>query len=239
MKYLIWDFDGTLGYRIGMWSGALAEVLQQAMPACRATAEDLRPYLQRGFPWHHPEQPHTSYQGADAWWAALTPVFVRAFQCGAGLDPHQASRIAQQVRQVYLNPTRWRLFEDTLPGLRALTAQDWQHVVLSNHVPELPALIEALGLAPYMVAVFTSATTGYEKPHPQAFYTVLRKLGGATIVWMVGDSVTADVAGAHAVGIQAILVRSQHPQAPHCCETLAELSRVLDQCTEPRRIGDD
>jgi putative hydrolase of the HAD superfamily len=229
VKYLIWDFDGTLGYRIGMWSGALAEVLQHALPVCRATADDLRPYLQRGFPWHHPEQPHTACQDADTWWTALAPVFARAFRCGAGLSPHQALCFAQQVRQVYLNPTRWRLFEDTLPCLRALTAQDWQHVMLSNHVPELPVLIEALGLAPYMATVFTSAATGFEKPHPQAFHTVLRMLGSATTVWMVGDSVTADVAGAHAVGLRAILVRSQHPQAPHCCETLAELPRLLNQ----------
>jgi putative hydrolase of the HAD superfamily len=162
VKYLIWDFDGTLGYRIGTWSGTLAEVLQQTMPACRATADDLRPYLQRGFPWHYPEQSHTSHQDADTWWAALAPVFVRAFRYGARLGPHQASLFAQQVRQVYLNPIRWRLFEDTLPCLRTLTAQDWQHVVLSNHVPELPALTEALGLAPYMARVFTSAAMGFE-----------------------------------------------------------------------------
>jgi len=231
VKYLLWDFDGTLGYRIGMWSGALVEVLRHAMPACRATVEDLRPYLQRGFPWHHPQQPHAFHHDADTWWAALAPVFARAFRYGAGLEPCQASHCAQQVRQVYLNPTCWRLFEDTLPCLQALTAQGWQHVVLSNHVPELPALLEALGLAPYMPMVFTSAATGFEKPHPQAFYTVLRRLGGATTVWMVGDSVAADVAGAYAVGLRAILVRSQHPQAPHCCETLAGLRKLLDQHT--------
>ena len=231
MKYLIWDFDGTLGYRIGMWSGALAEVLQHERLADRATVDDLRPYLQQDFPWHHPEQPHPSYQDADAWWAALAPVFERAFRYGAGLGPRQAARCAQQVRQAYLNPTRWRLFADTLSCLQALTAQDWRHVVLSNHVPELPALLEALGLAPHLDTVFTSAATGFEKPHPQAFHTVLRWLGKAPTVWMVGDSVTADVAGAQAVGLRAILVRSQHPQAPHCCETLAELPRLLDQCT--------
>ncbi len=78
-------------------------------------------------------------------------------------------------------------------------------------VPELPDLIAALGLAPYMATVFTSAAIGFEKPHPQAFHTALRALGGATAVWMVGDSMTADVAGAHAVGFRAILVRRHRP----------------------------
>src|SRR5574341_525610 len=42
----------------------------------------------------------------------------------------------------YRGPRRvtQRMFEDTLPCLQSLTAQGWQHVVLSHHVPELPAL---------------------------------------------------------------------------------------------------
>ncbi len=66
MQYLIWDFDGTLGYRSGMWSGTLLEVLRQEMPECPATVDDMRPYLQDGFPWHRPEQPHTPYTTAEA-----------------------------------------------------------------------------------------------------------------------------------------------------------------------------
>jgi putative hydrolase of the HAD superfamily len=45
MPYLLWDFDGTLAYRHGMWSGTLVEILRQAMPACRATVDDIRPHL--------------------------------------------------------------------------------------------------------------------------------------------------------------------------------------------------
>ncbi len=32
----------------------------------------------------------------------------------------------------------WELFDDTLPALDQLSADGWSHVVLSNHVPELP-----------------------------------------------------------------------------------------------------
>ncbi len=227
MQYLIWDFDGTLGYRRGMWSGTLVEVLRQEMPECPATVEDVRPYLQAGFPWHHPEQSHTSHKTAEAWWAALLPVFEQAFHYGARLGRPDARRLAQHVRAVYVNPDRWHLFDDALPCLHTMTASGWQHVVLSNHVPELPSLIEALGLASHIGRVFNSAQTGVEKPHPQAFRHVLTALGGATQIWVVGDSVQADIAGAQAVGLRAVLVRSQHPQAVHCCETLAELPRVL------------
>ncbi|MBI4531188.1 MAG: HAD family hydrolase [Candidatus Latescibacteria bacterium] len=227
MQYLIWDFDGTLGYRSGMWSGTLLEVLRQEMPECPATVDDMRPYLQDGFPWHRPEQPHTPYTTAEAWWETLLPVFERAFHVGAWLGAREARRLAQHVRAVYVNPHRWQLFDDTLPCLRTLSANGWKHVILSNHVPELPHLMEALGLAPYIVQVFNSAQTGFEKPHPQAFRNVVTALGGATQIWMVGDSVRADIVGAQAVGLRAVLVRSQHPHAAHCCQTLAELPTVL------------
>jgi phosphoglycolate phosphatase-like HAD superfamily hydrolase len=45
MKYLIWDFDGTLAYREGMWSGSLIEVLDREMPTHALTSDMLRPYL--------------------------------------------------------------------------------------------------------------------------------------------------------------------------------------------------
>jgi hypothetical protein len=70
MQYLLWDFDGTLAYRPGMWSGTLVEVLRHAMPACPATVDDIRPHLQAGFPWHHPAQPRTPSKTAEAWWDA-------------------------------------------------------------------------------------------------------------------------------------------------------------------------
>jgi hypothetical protein len=47
-KYLIWDFDGTLGYRSGAWRGPLAEVLLREIPESKLTAADFRPYLPRG-----------------------------------------------------------------------------------------------------------------------------------------------------------------------------------------------
>jgi hypothetical protein len=53
-----------------MWSGTLVETLRHAMPECLATVDDIRPHLQAGFPWHHPEQPHTPHTTVEAWWVA-------------------------------------------------------------------------------------------------------------------------------------------------------------------------
>lgn len=81
--------------------------------------------------------------------------------------------------------------------------------MLSNHVPELDAIVAQLGLAPLLDAVVNSAVTGYEKPQPDAFAIARRAAGDPSEIWMVGDNPKADVEGARAAGIPAILVRSE------------------------------
>jgi putative hydrolase of the HAD superfamily len=70
-----------------------------------------------------------------------------------------------------------------------------------------------LGLAPHFEAVFTSAETGFEKPHPEAFARARGALGDPAVIWMIGGNPTADVAGAQTAGIPAILVRGERDDA--------------------------
>ena len=131
------------------------------------------------------------------------------------------------MRPTYLNPDRWRLFDDTLTALEALTGDGWRHVILSNHVPELSGLVEGLGLSGRFERIFNSALTGYEKPHPQAFRLVLEAFPDAGPRWMIGDSLRADVRGAEAVGIPAVLVRRYHADAERCAEALGDLPGII------------
>ena len=76
MKTLIWDFDGTLGYREGVWwAMSFLELLDREWPGHPFTRDQIAPHLRSGFPWHSPEQPHTHITSADQWWAALEPLF--------------------------------------------------------------------------------------------------------------------------------------------------------------------
>ena len=68
-----------------------------------------------------------------------------------------------------------------------------------------------LGLDALVDVVWSSAVTGYDKPHPEAFRRALAELGWPSTVWMVGDNPRADVDGAEAVGIPAILIRRDGP----------------------------
>ena len=227
MKYLIWDFDGTLGYRRdGMWSMAFLEILRQEKPELHVTMEQIKPYLQVGFPWHNSSQPHTEIKSPDEWWNSLDKLFEQAF-LGIGINSSDASRLAKRVRHVYPSPPAWQLFDDVLPTLGKLSVIGWTNLVLSNHVPELRQIIHFLELDKYISKIFNSAETGYEKPHPQAFMTLLTALDEIETIWMIGDSMEADILGANAVGLSGILVRKFHAKAKYYCATLNQISEII------------
>ena len=123
-KYLIWDFDGTLGYRPGQWSGAMVQVLRR-FAGMDVELETLRPFMQRGFPWHNPNQANPPMRAADDWWQALLPIFEEAF-VGCRLPPDKARALAGKVRSVYTDVGEWRLYEDTKDVLRELLDEGTQ-----------------------------------------------------------------------------------------------------------------
>ncbi|HBR01450.1 MAG TPA: HAD family hydrolase, partial [Ruminiclostridium sp.] len=83
----------------------------------------------------------------------------------------------------------------------------YRNIILSNHIPELPEIAESLGLMELVEICITSAKVGFEKPNPQIFRYALELTGHPEELWMVGDNIVADVGGAEAVGMKAILVR--------------------------------
>ena len=148
---------------------------------------------------------------------------MRTFK-SVGVKNGQCMDLARQVRSAYVDPLGWQRYNDSLPALEMLSARGWKHVLLSNHVPELPILLERLGLSGSFVKVFNSAETGYEKPNPKAFRMVMEFISPGAKAWMIGDSFTSDVLGAYEVGLPGILVRKPHPQARLFCATLPEIA---------------
>jgi putative hydrolase of the HAD superfamily len=225
MNALIWDFDGTLGQRKGAWSGALVEVLERkGYPGDR---ERLRPFIQSGFPWHTPEHVRPPQEPPDLWWQRLEPIFAHAYESGAGLRSDAARRLAAEVRAAYIAPDRWELFDDSFEVLTELSHRGWRHYLLSNHVPELSDILKSLGISAFFDMIFNSAETGVEKPNALAFQNILSKLPPERTVWMIGDSMTADVLGAEAQRIPAVLARAHHPDAHRRCGGLTELLTML------------
>ena len=144
-----------------------------------------------------------------------------------GVNRDLAQELAVCVREDFVDPAQWRVFPDVFEALDSLSARGWTHLMLSNHVPELLDIAEGLGFGNRVQRIFNSANTGYEKPHPEAYRRVLRTLDGADSVWMIGDSMRADVVGAEAAGIPAILARKHHPNAKRYCDDLRTVAGIV------------
>ena len=207
-RVLIWDFDGTLGHRPERWSGAIADALTDVLGRHELSRDMIAAEVRSGYPWHSPEVPHPLLADGDCWWRHLGEVLAAALG-RLGVAPAAAAEAAGRVRSHYTDLASWQLFPDTMPTLIALSDLGWRHVLLSNHVPELPEIVTGLGLDRHLSAIVNSAATGYEKPHPEAFRLALERAGSPTSAWMIGDNPVADVAGAVSAGLRAMLVRTR------------------------------
>jgi putative hydrolase of the HAD superfamily len=224
---VLWDFDGTLAWRPGLWSGCVIELLDEHEPGHGGTVARVRELMRGAYPWNRHEQPHPHLAHADTWWDALRPALARAI-AGCGVAEQRAGELAGMVRERFVDASRgWRVFPDSRPALQMTASAGWRNVILSNHVPELGTLVSELGLADLLEAVHSSALSGYEKPHPQAFRLALAAAGDPARRWMIGDNPTADVAGAEAIGVPAILVRTAAPAKLSAADALAASRLVV------------
>ena len=246
-RAIIWDFDGTLGERPGMWRRELVGALAEVLPGYELDAERLRPHLSHGFPWHEGCTEHPELSTADLWWEHLQRLLAAAL-VAVGIAEADAAQVARATRQRVVDPASYVIYDDAFPVLEALSARGWRHVILSNHVPELPQMAEALGIAQRVDAVLSSANLGYDKPHPET-YRMAREAAGCDLagdepppynsaaghgsppyrIWMVGDNPVADVEGPEAAGIPAILVRNPEGQAARKAADLWAAARIIEQ----------
>ncbi len=110
--------------------------------------------------------------------------------------------------------------------------------LFSNHVPELPQIVSGLGLEGLIRHSISSAVIGYEKPHPEAFRIALALAGDPEEVWMVGDNFLADVNGAEAAGIPAVLVRSpRNKNARYYAGNLLEAAAIIEFASKFKMVG--
>ena len=204
---VLWDFDGTLATRPGLWSACVVEVLDAHVPAHAVTRPQVAESLRSGFPWHRWDVVHADLCDPDDWWAPVLALVADAI-IGAGAAPQVASTAVVEFREAFLDPSRWQVYPDSVEALKLSASAGWRNVIVSNHVPELPDLVDSLGLGDHVHDVLTSGRHGYEKPHPGAFRLALEAAGRPTTVWMVGDNPIADIAGAAQLGIPGILTRA-------------------------------
>ncbi len=205
-RVVFWDFHGTLAKPDKIWTYAMMRVLEDHGGTGRIGAEDLAPWLRSGFPWQEPEKDYRDRTDPEVWWAAIARIFEKAYAMN-GIDPEAARRYARDVRKYLVDPGFYSLYEDSMETLEMLRSKGYHNVILSNHIPELPDIARRMGLMEAVESCISSANVGYEKPNAHIFRIALEMTGRPGLCWMVGDNAAADVFGAEAAGIRAILVR--------------------------------
>jgi putative hydrolase of the HAD superfamily len=101
-------------------------------------------------------------------------------------------------------------------------------VVVSNWDVSLHEVLARTGLAMLVDGAITSAELGAAKPAPAIFARALELAGGVAPARALhaGDSVEADVAGARAAGIEAVLVVRDGTPAPAGVRTIRSLAEL-------------
>jgi putative hydrolase of the HAD superfamily len=102
----------------------------------------------------------------------------------------------------------FEMYDDVEPVLRSLVTRGLIVGAISNSHRSLEAFREHFALDGLIHATVSSSEHGFLKPHPSIFEAALSRAGAdpATSV-MVGDSLKADVGGALAAGMAAVLLR--------------------------------
>jgi putative hydrolase of the HAD superfamily len=115
---------------------------------------------------------------------------------------------------------------DCLRALRARPARP-RLVVLSNWDVSLHRQLAATGLDRLVDAALSSAEAGAAKPDPAAFAGALALVGvPAREALMVGDDLVADVLGARAAGLRAVLVDRGGAGAPEGVAAIGSLREL-------------
>ena len=137
----------------------------------------------------------------------------------------------------------WQPYPDTISTLTALRGAGYRLGCISNtnddtHVQHM---IDRANLRSWLLPIYTSAGVGLRKPHPGIFHMLLGDWAFPhSEVIMVGDTLNADVLGAHNGGMRGIWIDrgrtnpwsnnegSRHMVPDATIKQLAELPGLLD-----------
>ena len=99
--------------------------------------------------------------------------------------------------------------------------------VISNSHRSLDAFREHFALNGLIHAAVSSAEHGYLKPHRSIFDEALARAGAdAATSMMVGDSLRADIQGAIAAGLRAVLIRRSGETPPDVPDGIPVIRRL-------------
>ncbi len=123
-------------------------------------------------------------------------------------EPASLDAAAATILREHRLSNAWRrIGAGVRQSLERLRAAGLKLAVVSNSEGTIEQMLVEIDLRSLFETVLDSSVVGFTKPDPRIYQLALDRLGvGAAEAIMVGDSPSADVDGAHAVGIRAALI---------------------------------
>jgi putative hydrolase of the HAD superfamily len=205
---ILWDFDGTLAYRDGMWSGTLFSVLEKNN--LNISLEKIKPYLTSGFTWHNPQLSHKEIFKGKSWWEYYENYFENIF-VKLGIQTEMAIELSKQIKIEYMDKTKWHIYNDVIKALEKTIENGNRNIIASNHIPKLNEIVNGLEINKYFIKIYSSGNIGYEKPNKRFYEHILNeeKISTGDCI-IIGDSYESDIKGGENTEIKSILVRKEN-----------------------------
>lgn len=226
MKIFCWDFDMTLAYPRLTKRSSVVEALREYVHTLDAeTAEAIKSRLRLRYPWNTSDPTLSRLRGEAAWDCIRRQIYDAFIACG--VDDMTASEAAGAARAAIADHRRYCLYPDAADTLRYVIARGARNVLLTNNYPELPEIVEALGIAAYFDEMIISDLVGCSKPHREIFDIARACFPGAHF-YMVGDSAVNDIEGGRRAGFTTVLVHAERSRgADYCFDDLAQITTLL------------
>jgi HAD superfamily hydrolase (TIGR01662 family) len=154
--------------------------------------------------------------------------------------PPAAFALIPEAVRVYFGPEEaaWKAYPDAKTTLKHLFQQGYRLGLLSNATddPFIQRLVNRLELRPWLSPTFSSAGLRLRKPLTEPFDLILSRwnLPPESVI-MVGDTLNADILGAHNVGMRGVLITAdESPRNDEHRETIIPDATIA----APRELPD-
>ncbi len=144
------------------------------------------------------------------------------------LPPGEIEAIGGAIYDWYGHPERWTAYPEVAATLAEGKRLGFVQGVLSDWGSDLLGILTGHGLTSHLDFVVASAVVGVAKPGREIFEQALARAGvGAGEAIYVGDSYIADVLGARAAGLRAVLIDRDGDAPAVDCPVIRSLGEVF------------
>lgn len=147
-----------------------------------------------------------------------------------GCEKSECKAIGDKLRyETWGNPENYRLYDDILPMLKALSEKGIYLACVSNEDGWLSNFFVHFGIEKYFQFVLTSDEAGIEKPNKIIFEKALARTNfRPEEVLFVGDSLISDYQGSQAVGMTSVLIDRDHKCNDNDIVKIDDLTKIME-----------